>query len=88
MRDPDRDGRRNSWTYLHASIPCRTRPEGQAREVDAAGAFPQTAVDALRASGLLGLTLPADAGGLAGGPRELVVPIGRAEGWFDDGRRF
>jgi alkylation response protein AidB-like acyl-CoA dehydrogenase len=46
-------------------------------EVDAAGAFPQTAVDALRALGLLGLTLRADAGGLGGGPRELVEAVHR-----------
>ncbi|MEP7054062.1 MAG: acyl-CoA dehydrogenase family protein [Actinomycetota bacterium] len=43
-----------------------------AREVDTAGVFPQAAVDALRRSGLLGLTLPTDAGGLGGGPAELV----------------
>jgi alkylation response protein AidB-like acyl-CoA dehydrogenase len=43
-----------------------------ARDVDATGEFPQAAVDALRGSGLLGLTLPTDVGGLGGGPPELV----------------
>lgn len=46
-----------------------------AREVDAAGSFPEDAVKALRASGLLGLTLPAEVGGLGAGPRELVEVI-------------
>lgn len=44
-----------------------------AREVDAEGRFPEEAVGALRQSGLLGLTLPAEVGGLGGGPRELVA---------------
>jgi alkylation response protein AidB-like acyl-CoA dehydrogenase len=43
-----------------------------ASKVDTEASFPQDAVTALRASGLLGLTLPADAGGLGGGPVELV----------------
>jgi alkylation response protein AidB-like acyl-CoA dehydrogenase len=43
-----------------------------AGQVDATGTFPQVAVDALRASGLFGLTLPADVGGLGGGPEDLV----------------
>lgn len=43
-----------------------------ARDVDATARYPCEAVDALRASGLLGLTLPAEIGGLGGGPR----------GWF------
>ena len=47
----------------------------QAKEVDATGAFPQAAVDALRGSGLLGLTLPADVGGMGGGPPELVETL-------------
>jgi alkylation response protein AidB-like acyl-CoA dehydrogenase len=46
-----------------------------AREVDATGGFPDDAVKALRASGLLGLTLPAEVGGLGGGPHELVEVI-------------
>jgi alkylation response protein AidB-like acyl-CoA dehydrogenase len=48
-----------------------------AREVDATGTFPQAAVDALRGSGLLGLTLPSEAGGLGGGPQELVEAASR-----------
>ena len=39
-----------------------------AREVDATPRYPVEAVDALRASGLLGLTLPEEVGGLGGGP--------------------
>ncbi|HEV8561125.1 MAG TPA: acyl-CoA dehydrogenase family protein [Actinophytocola sp.] len=46
-----------------------------AREVDTTGSFPDDAVKALRASGLLGLTLPAEVGGLGGGPHELVEVI-------------
>lgn len=46
-----------------------------AREVDAAGTFPEASVAALRESGLLGLTLPEDAGGLGGGPEELVAAL-------------
>jgi alkylation response protein AidB-like acyl-CoA dehydrogenase len=46
-----------------------------ARDVDATGEFPQAAVDALRASGLLGLTLPTDAGGIGAGPPELVETL-------------
>lgn len=40
--------------------------------VDAEAAFPDEAVRALRGSGLLGLTLPSEVGGLGGGPTELV----------------
>jgi len=40
--------------------------------VDESGEFPAAAVDALRTSGLLGLTLPEDAGGLGRGPVELA----------------
>ncbi|MCB5275674.1 Acyl-CoA dehydrogenase [Arthrobacter sp. SO5] len=43
-----------------------------ARDVDASARFPAEAVQALRDSGLLGLTLPQDAGGLGGGPDDLV----------------
>ena len=43
-----------------------------ARDVDADGRFPSEAVAALRESGLLGLTLPVDVGGLGAGPHELV----------------
>ncbi len=47
-----------------------------AKEVDADGSFPVQAVDALRRSGLLGLTLPTESGGLGGGPEELVEVVG------------
>ncbi|MGW5688642.1 Rv1679 family acyl-CoA dehydrogenase [Nonomuraea sp. NPDC003754] len=43
-----------------------------ARTVDADGGFPVQAVDAVRRSGLLGLTLPPRRGGLGGGPEALV----------------
>jgi alkylation response protein AidB-like acyl-CoA dehydrogenase len=42
-----------------------------AEQVDADGAFPSAAVDALRGSGLLGLILPEDVGGLGAGPLEF-----------------
>lgn len=48
--------------------------------VDADGRFPQEAVSALRASGLLGLTLSPDVGGLGGGPRELVEVVSMLAG--------
>lgn len=47
----------------------------KAREVDVEGRFPAEAVAALRESGLLGLTLPAEVGGLGGGPREFVAVL-------------
>lgn len=47
-----------------------------AADVDSSGRFPQEAVDALRESGLFGLTLPADVGGMGGGPDELVTATG------------
>jgi alkylation response protein AidB-like acyl-CoA dehydrogenase len=43
-----------------------------AQEVDATASFPDAAVKALRESGLLGLTLPTEVGGLGAGPAELV----------------
>jgi alkylation response protein AidB-like acyl-CoA dehydrogenase len=51
-----------------------------AAAVDDEGSFPNDAVDALRASGLLGLTLPEGAGGLARGPVELVEVLSRLAG--------
>jgi alkylation response protein AidB-like acyl-CoA dehydrogenase len=42
-----------------------------AAQVDREAAFPEAAVAALRESGLLGLTLPEDVGGLGGGPVEF-----------------
>lgn len=49
--------------------------EESAREVDAEAMFPTAAVTALKESGLLGLTLPEDLGGLGCGPHELVDTI-------------
>jgi alkylation response protein AidB-like acyl-CoA dehydrogenase len=46
-----------------------------ADEVDAEGAFPSAAVDALRASGLLGLILPQEVGGLGAGPMEFAEAV-------------
>ena len=46
-----------------------------AREVDSTARYPSESVDALRASGLLGLTLPEEVGGLGGGPQELVQVV-------------
>ena len=43
-----------------------------AEKVDADGAFPVAAVDALRESGLLGLVLPEEVGGLGAGPLEFT----------------
>jgi alkylation response protein AidB-like acyl-CoA dehydrogenase len=43
-----------------------------APDVDRQARFPHEAVTALRGSGLLGLTLPIDVGGLGGGPADLV----------------
>ncbi len=51
-----------------------------AYEVDSDGRFPEESVAALRESGLLGLTLPAEVGGLGGGPHELVEVIGSLAG--------
>lgn len=47
-----------------------------ADHVDAEGSFPSATVDALRGSGLLGLVLPEEVGGLGAGPRELVDVVG------------
>jgi alkylation response protein AidB-like acyl-CoA dehydrogenase len=46
-----------------------------APKVDAEGRFPSDAVSELRASGLLGLTLPTEAGGLGAGPHEFVEAV-------------
>lgn len=48
---------------------------GHAAEVDADARFPSEAVAALRESGLLGLTIPAEYGGLGGRPAELVEVV-------------
>ena len=44
-----------------------------AAAVDTEGEFPEAAVQALRDSGLLGLTLPTDVGGLGAGPVEFAA---------------
>ncbi|HYU02444.1 MAG TPA: acyl-CoA dehydrogenase family protein [Jatrophihabitantaceae bacterium] len=46
-----------------------------AQRVDADAAFPANAVSELRASGLLGLVLPEDIGGLGAGPDEFVEVV-------------
>ncbi len=47
-----------------------------ADHVDAEGSFPSATVDALRGSGLLGLVLPEEVGGLGARPTELVDVVG------------
>ena len=47
-----------------------------AGQVDTDGAFPAAAVDALRGSGLLGLILPEEVGGLGAGPVEFTEVVG------------
>jgi alkylation response protein AidB-like acyl-CoA dehydrogenase len=51
-----------------------------APDVDADARFPDEAVTALRESGLLGLTLSPDVGGLGGGPHELVAVLDQLAG--------
>ncbi len=51
-----------------------------APRVDADGDFPTETVTALRRSGLLGLTLSDDVGGLGAGPRELVEAVSSLAG--------
>ncbi len=51
-----------------------------AQQVDAEGSFPADAVTALRESGLLGLTLPDEVGGLGAGPHELVGAVSSLAG--------
>ncbi|MDQ3663764.1 MAG: acyl-CoA/acyl-ACP dehydrogenase, partial [Actinomycetota bacterium] len=51
-----------------------------AAQADADAAFPTTSVTALRDSGLLGLTLPEEVGGLGAGPHELVATISALAG--------
>jgi alkylation response protein AidB-like acyl-CoA dehydrogenase len=46
-----------------------------AADVDADGAFPLAAVDALRGSGLLGLILPEEVGGFGAGPPEFTEVV-------------
>ncbi len=46
-----------------------------ARQVDAEASFPTASVSALKESGLLGLTLPEEQGGLGRGPHDLVDTV-------------
>lgn len=57
--------------------PVLAAARANAKEVDAVGAFPEAAVDALRGCGLFGLTLPTGVGGLGGGPTDLVEVLSR-----------
>ncbi|HEV2088450.1 MAG TPA: acyl-CoA dehydrogenase family protein [Cryptosporangiaceae bacterium] len=52
-----------------------TAASAGARDVDSLGRFPDEAVKALGESGLLGLTLSEEVGGLGGGPAELVEVV-------------
>ena len=56
-------------TRLH---PVLSVAQASASEVDASGDYPVATVTALRESGLLGLTLATEVGGLGGGPQDLV----------------
>ncbi|NDL58162.1 Rv1679 family acyl-CoA dehydrogenase [Phytoactinopolyspora mesophila] len=60
-----------------ALVPVLAAARAAAVDVDAEGRFPQEAVAALRESGLLGLTLPTDAGGMGRGPEELADTLSR-----------
>jgi len=61
---------------LHERLdPAVAAAQQSARAADSDASYPTAAVAALRESGLLGLTLPADIGGLGGGPHELVETI-------------
>jgi len=59
----------------HPLAPVLEAARAHARDVDATGEFPQAAVEALRGSGLFGLTLPSEVGGMGGGPPELVQAL-------------
>jgi alkylation response protein AidB-like acyl-CoA dehydrogenase len=65
-------------TSLDATLsPVLETARTAAVDVDTQGRFPHEAVTALRESGLLGLTLPADAGGMGRGPEELADTLSR-----------
>jgi len=55
--------------------PVLTAAQAGAHDVDSLAHFPGDAVKALRESGLLGLTLPEEVGGLGAGPAELVEVV-------------
>ena len=54
-----------------------TIARAHADSVDTEGRFPEEAVAALRSSGLLGLVLPTNLGGMGNGPKELTDVISR-----------
>lgn len=60
--------------------PVLKTARSSAAAVDTEGTFPAAAVDALRSSGLLGLTIPSELGGLGQGPEELLDVIGALAG--------
>ena len=51
-----------------------------AHDVDAEARYPTQTVAALRESGLFGLTVPTETGGLGGGPHELIDTVGALAG--------
>jgi len=60
--------------------PVLDAARASAPTVDADGAFPDAAVAALRESGLLGLTIPTESGGLGQGPEQFLDVIGQLAG--------
>ncbi len=60
--------------------PVLDAARGAARQTDSEAAYPKDAVAALRESGLLGLTLPEEVGGLGAGPKELVEVVSSLAG--------
>jgi len=66
---------------LHERLdPVLTVARDSARQVDTDARFPAESVEALRGSGLLGLTLPDEVGGLGAGPHEMVETISSLAG--------
>ncbi|MBA3718922.1 MAG: acyl-CoA/acyl-ACP dehydrogenase [Nocardioidaceae bacterium] len=66
---------------LHERLePVLTVARESAARADADAAFPKASVTALRDSGLLGLTLSEEVGGLGAGPHELVETISALAG--------
>jgi alkylation response protein AidB-like acyl-CoA dehydrogenase len=66
---------------LHDRLqPVLAAARAHAAEVDRDGRFPDEAIAALRESGLMGLTLPKEVGGLAGGPHELIAVLDAVAG--------
>jgi len=62
-------------TYQEALGSVTTIARGHADSVDTESRFPEEAVSALRSSGLLGLVLPTDIGGMGKGPEELTQVV-------------